>query len=73
MPLAALAAAATAFADRREIPEIPSAENPYWGGGSMKLLISDWYRFDSDLRHAMEGMRRYYVYKEESCLRGLAE
>lgn len=40
---------------------------------SMKLLISDWYRFDSDLRHAMEGMRRYYVYKEESCLRGLAE
>ena len=35
MPLAALAAAATAFADRREIPEIPSAENPYWGGGSI--------------------------------------
>lgn len=31
---------------------------------SINLLIADWYRFDSDLRHAMEGMRRYYEKKE---------
>lgn len=31
---------------------------------SIDLLIADWYCFDSDLRHAMEGMRRYYEKKE---------
>ena len=31
---------------------------------SINLLIADWYCFDSDLRHAMEGMRRYYEKKE---------
>lgn len=31
---------------------------------SINLLIADWYRFDSDLRHAMEGMRRHYEKKE---------
>lgn len=31
---------------------------------SINLLIADWYRFDSDLRHAMEGMRRYYEKRE---------
>ena len=31
---------------------------------SINLLIADWYRFDADLRHAMEGMRRYYEKKE---------
>lgn len=31
---------------------------------SINLLIANWYRFDSDLRHAMEGMRRYYEKKE---------
>ena len=31
---------------------------------SINLLIADWYHFDSDLRHAMEGMRRYYEKKE---------
>lgn len=31
---------------------------------SINMLIADWYRFDADLRHAMEGMRRYYEKKE---------
>ena len=31
---------------------------------SIDLLIADWYCFDADLRHAMEGMRRYYEKKE---------
>lgn len=31
---------------------------------SINLLIADWYRFDSDLRQAMEEMRRYYERKE---------
>ena len=31
---------------------------------SINLLIADWYCFDADLRHAMEGMQRYYEKKE---------